>query len=130
MVLGSAYRGWRIRRVIIAEDDLDTRYIIRLALRPLECEIVEASSGLELLEALAHQGSFDLIITDLAMPYIDGVRVVAMARTANLRTPVLLVTAYPPDDMATVQWLGDVWLLRKPFALSSLRAAAEGLMAR
>ena len=117
-----------MRRLVLAEDDEDTRALMRSALGSLDCEIREAASGLELLECLAYEGPFDLIVTDLAMPHLDGVRAIAMARNAGLKTPVLLVTAYPPDDGASGDWLGDVRLLRKPFGLSALRTAVTDLM--
>jgi two-component system, cell cycle sensor histidine kinase and response regulator CckA len=117
-------------RVIIAEDDPDTRALMRAALKNMDCEIVEAASGLELLELVAYGGPFDLIVTDLAMPHIDGVRVIAMVRNAGLNTPVLIVTAYPPDDVGdgSAKWLGDVKLLRKPFGLQALRHAVRDLL--
>lgn len=118
-------------RVIIAEDDPDTRALMRAALRPLDCEVFEAGSGLELLELIAYGGPFDLIVTDLAMPHIDGVRVIAMVRNARVQTPILIVTAYPPDDVgeSTTRWLGEeVKLLRKPFGLHALRHAVRELL--
>jgi len=115
-------------RVVIAEDDVDTRALMRAALRPLDLEIHEVGTGLELLERIATAGPFDLIITDLMMPHIDGVRVIAMLRNAGLVTPVLMVTAYPPDDGPAAEWLGQVRLLRKPFGLVALREAASALI--
>lgn len=119
-------------RVIIAEDDLATRELIRTALRPLECEIVETASGLELLERIAYEGPFDVIVTDLAMPCIDGVRVIAMVRNAGVDTPVVVVTAYPPEDVdgETARWLGEVRLVRKPFGLQELRRTVAPLLPR
>jgi CheY-like chemotaxis protein len=123
------------RRVIIADDDPQTRELIRAALRPLNHEVRETSSGLELLEALAYEGPFDLIVTDLMMPSIDGIRVIAMARNAGVETPILVVTAYPPQDLAgdgdtatSLRWLGGATLIRKPFGLADLREAAAALL--
>lgn len=119
-------------RIVIAEDDVDTRALIKAALRPLDCELRETGSGLELLEAIAFEGPFDLIVTDLAMPHIDGVRVLAMLRNAGMNTPAILVTAYGPqdvqDDGKTGDLLGNVHLMRKPFGLSALRRVASSLL--
>jgi CheY-like chemotaxis protein len=117
-------------RVIIAEDDAATRELMRTALRPLDCEVVETCSGLELLERIAYEGPFDVIVTDLAMPCIDGVRVLAMVRNAGVETPVLIVTAYPPADLdeTDAHTYGEVQLLRKPFGLNELRSAVSSMM--
>ena len=114
-------------RVVIAEDDAETRSLMRLALRHMRCEIREVGSGLELLEAIAYEGPFDLIVTDIAMPHIDGVRVIAMARNAGVKTPILVVSAHAPDDTGAA-WLGEVKLLRKPFGLQALRQAVTSLL--
>ena len=114
-------------RVVIAEDDVETRSLMRLALRHMSFEIREVGSGLELLEALAYEGPFDLIVTDIAMPQIDGVRVIAMARNAGVTTPVLVVSAHVPDD-TTAAWLGEVKVLRKPFGVQALRQAVTLLL--
>jgi CheY-like chemotaxis protein len=119
-------------RIVIAEDDPDTRELICCALRPIAGEVREAASGLELLELIAHDGPFDLIVTDLAMPQVDGVRAIAMVRNAGVHTPILLVTAYPPESASenglTSALFGNVQLVRKPFALAALREAAVALM--
>ena len=114
-------------RVVIAEDDFETRSLMRLALRHMSCHILEVGSGLELLEAIAYDGPFDLIVTDIAMPHIDGVRVIAMARNAGVNTPILVVSAHVPED-TTAAWLGEVKILRKPFGLQALRQAVTSLL--
>jgi CheY-like chemotaxis protein len=118
-----------MRRVVIAEDDPETRALMCLALGTMGCEVVDVGTGLELLETLAYAGPFDAIVTDLAMPHIDGVRVIAMVRNAGLRTPVLVVTAHAPAELDhnATRWLGDVTLLRKPFGLNALRGAVRDL---
>jgi CheY-like chemotaxis protein len=118
----------RMARVVIADDDPEIRTLLRAALGPRDHQVRETASGLELLEALAYEGPFDLIVTDLMMPHIDGVRVIAMARNAGVETPVLIVTAHSPDDEPTAAWLGRARILRKPFALASVREAARALM--
>jgi two-component system OmpR family response regulator len=116
-----------MRRVVLAEDDPKTRALMCIAISTMGCEVIDVGSGLELLETLAYAGPFDAIVTDLAMPHIDGVRVIAMVRNAGLRTPVLVVTALAPADIDhhTTRWLGDVTLLRKPFGLHALRGAVN-----
>ncbi len=91
----------RPRRVILAEDDRTLRRLIASVLRHEGYEIVEARDGIEVLqqieEMLAGRGeranSF-LIVTDVCMPGLSGLDVLAILRCAHATTPVILITAF------------------------------------
>jgi CheY-like chemotaxis protein len=117
--------GARPSRVIIAEDDEATNTLMRLALGVFDCEVTQTHSGLELLERVAFEGPFDVIVTDLMMPQLDGARVIAMMRTAGVATPVLVVTGHPTERAPEFE---DVQLLRKPFALDAFRQAVRAVL--
>jgi len=121
-------KSWRI---LIADDDDEMRAWLRLALRQLQPAVTEVGTGNDLLEALAHDGPFDAIITDVRMPGLDGLRVAAMARTAGVPTPIVVITAFP--EMAVLKSVGkmpNATLLAKPFEAGELRAALVELMTR
>jgi len=89
-------------------------------------------NGAELIENLADKGPFDLVVTDIAMPWMTGVQAIHAARTAGLGTSVIVMTALRDEGIpARVQALGkNAALLYKPFALTELEALALRLLAQ
>jgi two-component system OmpR family response regulator len=127
----SARRQTSIRRIVIADDDPDSLELLKMALANPQIEICEAANGAELVDLLAEGGPFDLVVTDVLMPWMEGLQVLLSARAAEIRTPVLVITGLTrPDLQDKVDHLGNAKLLRKPFAIPELRAAVVDLMAR
>ena len=119
----------QVSRIAIADDDPDSLALLRLALGGPVTEIREATNGVELAQLLLENEPFDLVVTDVLMPWIEGLAVLRSARVAEDMTPVLLITGLRrPDLDATVERLGHAKLLHKPFGISELRAAARDLM--
>lgn len=117
-------------RILIADDEADCRDLLVLALRGASNEIAVATNGGELLEQIAERGPFDLIVTDINMPWMRGLHVLASVREAGLRTPVLVVTGLCQPDLPTsIARLGRAKLLYKPFAVGELREAIAELLA-
>lgn len=114
-------------RILLAEDDHEMRAWLRLVLRRLHAEVVEAASGTELLELVAGNEPIDLVITDVRMPAPSGLQVVCMARTAGLRAPFLVVSAFPDRALRTSLRQVGAEFLAKPFEASELLAAVRRL---
>jgi putative two-component system response regulator len=126
----AARRQTTVSRIVIADDDPDSLDLLRLALGNPQIEICEAVNGAELVDLLAEQGPFDLVVTDVHMPWMEGLQVLLSARAAEIHTPVLVITGLTRPDLQTkVDRLGNAKLLRKPFGVSELRAAVAELMA-
>jgi len=115
------------QRVLVADDDADLLETLATALVLLGADVVRASSGAELLEHLAEAGLFDLVITDVSMPWMTGLQVAHCARAAGLSVPVIVITGLDDADIPDgVRRLGvHATLLRKPFDLEQLHAAME-----
>jgi DNA-binding response OmpR family regulator len=117
-------------RVLVADDDPELVESVTEALTRLGVDVVGATNGAQLIECLADQGPFDLVITDIAMPWMTGVRAMRAARTAGLGMPVIVMTALRDDGIvAEVKSLG-ARLLRKPFGLVELESVVEALLAK
>jgi CheY-like chemotaxis protein len=113
-----------VAKVAIADDDPEALELLCRILRSPTIEICKAQSGAELVVLLAEQGPFDLIVTDIDMPWMEGLAVVRSARAAEIRAPVLFVSGVArPGLSAAVERLGNSRLLRKPIAVSALREA-------
>jgi CheY-like chemotaxis protein len=74
-------------RALVADDDAELLSLVSTALQQRGAEVVAASTGGELLDKLANAGAFDVIITDIAMPWMSGMHVMQSARTAGLEVP-------------------------------------------
>jgi DNA-binding response OmpR family regulator len=119
----------QVSRIAIADDDPDSLALLRLALGSPVTEIREATNGVELVQLLLENDPFDLVVTDVLMPWIEGLAILRSARRADVMTPVLLITGLTrPDLESAVDRLGNAKLLHKPFGISELRAAAHDLM--
>jgi len=118
------------QRLLIAEDDDEMRAWLKLLLDGTGMEILQASSGWELLDTVAEAGPFGLIITDVRMPGPSGLQVVEMARATGLETPFLVITAFPEEKLKReAANLESVTLLEKPFARTELLGAIDELLA-
>jgi two-component system, cell cycle sensor histidine kinase and response regulator CckA len=112
-------------RVLLADDDPDFLDVVALWLEREGAAVVRATSGAELLEQLAESGPFDLVITDVSMPWMSGLHVATAARTAGLHVPFIVMTGLADRSLAArVVALGNQSsFLRKPFSREQLEAA-------
>ena len=119
-------------RVLVADDDPGLLDAVAAALTHLGFDVIRASNGAEPVEQLAHAGPFDLVVTDIKMPWMSGLQAMHATRAAGLGTSVIVMTALEDQRIgALVQGLGEnALLLRKPFDLSELEAAAQKLLTR
>ncbi len=117
-------------RIIVADDDPAILDLVTKDLESLGMEVMRADNGVMLIEMVANQGPFDLIITDISMPWMSGLQVAMSARNAGVRTPVIVMTGLRDGDlMRQVGNLGEqTVLLRKPFDLAELHGALELLL--
>ena len=119
------------RHVLVAEDDPAMRDLIATVLRDDGYSVVAACDGSELLDRVgelaerqqAGTEAIALIISDIRMPGLTGLDVLAALRCARWRTPVILITAFGSDESHSEAYqLGAVAVLDKPFSLERLRA--------
>lgn len=133
-----ATRFWRscdwsnvqMPRVLLVEDSASMRTFVRTALEfePSlgEFSIVEAASGFDALRLLP-RGPYDLVISDVNMPDINGLELVQFMRRSDLHrtTPIVLISTQSSDrDRQRGLTLGANAYLAKPFTQEALRELA------
>jgi CheY-like chemotaxis protein len=120
--------------VLLAEDDRELRGLIAGMLREDGFLVLEACDGLQLLDrieaAIAWGGRahppISLVISDVRMPGMSGVDVLAILRCAYWKTPVILVSAFADATLRReARELGASAVLAKPFELEELRSAVH-----
>jgi CheY-like chemotaxis protein len=117
-------------RVLVADDDPAMLSAVADVIARLGCDVSRAESGADLVDQLASEGLFDLIVSDISMPWLDGLKALRSMRTAGLATPVIVMTALKDERIPDqVRALGpNAVLLRKPFELDELEAAVAKLI--
>jgi signal transduction histidine kinase/CheY-like chemotaxis protein len=100
----------------------------------LGCNIVTAANGAEALAHLDQSDMLDLLVTDLAMPGMDGLSLIRAARDRRPRLPALLLTGHAGDAHAALLGLaeasGPFAMLRKPAHAEEMWASCETLLSQ
>lgn len=118
------------RRILVVEDDQDTRDYVAKGLSQAGYATETAASGRDGLY-LATGGGFDAMVLDRMLPDIDGLSVLKSMRAAGVSTPVILLTAMSAiDERVRGLRAGADDYLVKPFSFSELEARLEAVMRR
>lgn len=111
-----------MKRILIVDDSVSMRGMIRSALRSGSFEVIEAANGPDALTMLDRQ-EVDLIITDVNMPDMDGISLVKAIRhrPATKVTPVLVLTTECGAEMKQAgRAAGATGWIVKPFSPQQL----------
>ena len=116
-------------RILITEDEDSLRSFVARALRLDGHETAEAADGAEGLEVL-NSSSFDLLLSDIRMPVMDGIELAHRASASFPDMKILLMTGYAEqreraDDL--MEKIVDV--VSKPFSLPDIRTAVAKALA-
>ena len=118
-------------RILIAEDEDGLRTLVARALAQDGHTVVTANDGAEALDALTReQGAFDLLLTDIRMPIMDGIALALTAARDHPHVTVLLMTGYA-DQRERASGLEALIhdVISKPFSLASIRTAVRDALA-
>lgn len=117
-------------RVLMAEDEPLAAEVIEEGLIEAGFEVLAANDGQEALDLAANGAGFDLLLTDLKMPRLDGKELIARLRAERPGLPVVVMTGFPPPDgTASLQaGRGPLRLLTKPIGIASLIAAIRSVI--
>lgn len=115
---------------ILVVDDQDA--VRRLARRMLEkagFEVVDAASSVDALEiARARSDGFDLVLTDVQMPDMNGIELTRVLREERPDLPVVLVSG-SFADVEIPSEIGSVRLLEKPYTLAEITETVGSVLA-
>jgi DNA-binding response OmpR family regulator len=118
-------------RVLIAEDEESLRAMCARGLTMSGHEVMTACDGSEALDLLKRQdGRFDLLLTDIRMPIMDGIALALAAARDFPELVILLMTGYA-DQRERAHGLDALIhdVIAKPFTLSVLRGAVDEALA-
>jgi DNA-binding NtrC family response regulator/anti-sigma regulatory factor (Ser/Thr protein kinase) len=119
--------------ILLAEDSRTTRSMIRSGLERAGYAVQEARDGLEAWEMFTqapHGRRFDLLLTDVVMPRMDGLELVQLVRKADPALPIGVLTSNEDHEtLKSAMHLGVNEFLNKPFELGDLTACVQSLLA-
>lgn len=116
-------------RILVVEDEKNTREGLRHSLEPLGYEVGLAANAPEAIEALK-SGDVDLMLTDLRMPGMDGLELMKVAQKISPETQVIMLTAYGTVETAVeAMKQGAYDYLAKPVNLDELEGRVSHALA-
>jgi len=112
--------------VLIVDDDPHIPEVLTMLLEEIGMQTSAARNGPEALR-LFETTSFDIVITDLTMPGMNGLELASQIRSRRPAQTIFLLTGFP-GDLAGRQVACIDRLLTKPIAFDELRLAVEGAL--
>lgn len=113
------------KQILVVDDEVKMGRLLELMLHGLGHEVLSARNGVQAL-ALFRENAVDLVITDLRMPEMDGMELLARLRELGSDVPVMVITAYGTIETAvTAMKHGACDYILRPFDLDSLMLAIE-----
>jgi two-component system cell cycle response regulator CpdR len=115
--------------ILLAEDDRSMRDFLTQALIKADHTVQAYEDGLSALQALNHGCDFDLLLTDIVMPGMDGIELAQKATTICPDMKVMFITGFAAVAIGQPSVTeGRAKVLSKPFHLKDLVDQVENLM--
>jgi two-component system cell cycle sensor histidine kinase/response regulator CckA len=118
-------------RILLVEDEDMVRAVAERALARAGYEVTACPGGEEGLEALAAQGQgepFDLVVSDVVMPGMDGPAMVRAIREKHPDMPVLFMSGYAEEQLRKDIDISDMHFIAKPFSVASISDKVASVM--
>ena len=117
-------------RILVAEDNDDLRDLVARALSDDGHDITATADGADALEQLnKHDGAFDLLLSDVKMPVMDGIALALATGRDHPNVSIVLMTGYADQRERTYgldALVRDV--VAKPFTLEQIKGAVRGAL--
>lgn len=117
-------------RILVADDEEAIRSLVARALRQDGHEVMTTNDGAEALDVLVREkGAFELLLTDIRMPVMDGIALSLAAARDHPAVTILLMTGYA-DQRERAYGLDALIhdVITKPFSLATMRTAVESAL--
>ena len=112
--------------VLVVEDDVQVKMMVSAVLADFGYRVSEAVDADAALAMLRGGEPFDLLITDVGLPGMNGRQLAGLARQLRPQLPVLFVTGYAADAAVRSEFLdAGMHMISKPFSVESLAVAVR-----
>src|SRR5579864_5284112 len=125
---GGEQCGATLSTALVVDDDSETRSLVRLILETEGYAVVEAAHGEEALGLIGSNPVPDVIVTDLAMPILNGVALIERLESEPRTATVPIVVVSASDEARVLETSGRVdAVVRKPFDATAFAECIRGL---
>ncbi len=122
--------GGQMGKILVVDDKENMRKVLESAFVARGLDVDTAAGGEEALRRLSSAG-YDVVVTDLKMPRIDGIGVLREAKRACPETEVIVITAYGTIESAVeAMRLGAFDFVTKPFKLAEVETKVDRILRR
>ncbi|HEY0663663.1 MAG TPA: sigma-54 dependent transcriptional regulator [Thiobacillaceae bacterium] len=116
------------RQILVVDDEPKMRRVLEIMLQKMGHRVLGAGNGVEAL-ALFREHAVDLVITDLRMPEMDGIELLAQLRAQGSEVPVMVITAHGTIETAvTAMKHGASDYILRPFDIDVVELAVERVL--
>lgn len=113
-------------RILVVDDQESMCETLEVLFKRVGYEVHTCTDGQDAIRAIEEGPPFDLIVTDLVMPVVDGMEVLKTSRRLNPEGQVIMITAHSTTEAAvSAMKLGAYDYIQKPFSLGEMRVTAE-----
>jgi two-component system, cell cycle sensor histidine kinase and response regulator CckA len=120
---------WGTGKILLVEDEDMVRAVAERALARNGYTVTTAANGEEALAILQDQSDFDLLVSDVVMPVMDGPTLVRRARESLPDLPILFMSGYAEEQLRNMIDLDRIAFLPKPFSVQQLAESVRDVMA-
>lgn len=115
--------------ILLAEDDPSLRGFVAAALEKAGHHVTPCGDGLAALSALESKKTYDLLLTDIVMPGLDGLELSARAAAISPETKVMFITGFAAMALGNAAPQNpNVRVISKPFHLGNLIAEVNKIL--
>ena len=120
-----------LEKMMVVDDSALIHQMYRLVMNSYKCEIIDAMDGREALDILARDNGIQLILLDINMPVMNGVRFMEKAASLGIthKIPIIIISTEGKEaDTVRGLALGARGYLKKPFQPADLHALIDKVM--
>jgi two-component system, NtrC family, response regulator AtoC len=116
-------------RILVVDDEVKMRRLLEMSLKNMGHEVAQAADGEEAIACFA-EAPFDLVMTDLKMPRMDGMQLLKTLRARGEEVPVIVLTAFGSIETAVeAMKLGAADYIIRPFEIETVELAVTRALA-
>lgn len=118
-----------MKRLLIVDDEVNMQKVLQMLFTRDHYEVVTASNGKEAFAILQGRKAFDLVLSDLKMPELDGIGLLKKIKEAGINLPFILITAYGSiSEAVEAMKLGAADFITKPFNKDDLKSIVRRVL--
>ena len=121
--------NWGSGTLLLVEDEDMVRAVAQRALERQGYKVVTASDGEQGLEKLRAHGPFDLVVSDVVMPNMDGPKMARQIRQSHPDLPILFMSGYAEEQLRKSIDIPNMHFLPKPFSVAEIGEAVLDALA-